>query len=105
MEATTLNTITAGAPGVMLVVSAADLKNVVNAMWQEQDQRTADALAAQRERPTLTRFEAAKALNVTLTTLWRWAKIGYLTPVKIGTKVLYKASDIDRMLQEKGKAV
>lgn len=105
MDTSTLNTITSGAPGVMLVVSAADLKNVVSELWREQDQRIATELAAQRERPTLTRFEAAKALNVTLSTLWRWAKMGYLTPVKIGTKVLYKATDIDRMLLEKGKAV
>lgn len=52
------------------------------------------------ERPTIDRREAAEKLNVTLSTLWRCAKEGYLVPVKIGAKVLYRASDIDKMLTQ-----
>ena len=98
MDAMTLQQIAAGAAGVMVVMSAADLKAAMGAMYQEQQAQTAAAIAAHRERPTLSRAEAARALNVTLTTLWRWDKIGYLCPVKIGSKVLYRASDIDVIL-------
>ena len=101
MEATILNQIATGAPGLMVVVSAADLKNVFAEMNQAHEADKAAALAAHRERPTMTRQEAAAALNVTLATLWRWNKIGYLAPVKIGSKVLYRASDIDRILTTK----
>lgn len=100
-----INTIAEGAPGVMLVVSAADLKAAVVEMCKSHETEKQRALKANRELPTLTREQAAKALNVTFSTLWRWAKIGYLTPVKIGTKVLYRASDIDAMLNSNNCAV
>lgn len=97
-----LQQIADGTPGVMLVVSAADLKNVVYDMCRAHDKHTADKIASQKERPTMTRTEAAQALNITLTTLWRWDKMGYLNPVRIGNKVLYRASDIEAMLSRKG---
>lgn len=102
METALLNKISSGDPGVMLVVSAADLKSAVSEMWNAHREQTAEAIARHREQPTMTREAAAKALNVTLSTLWRWAKIGYLVPVKVGTKVLYRASDIEAMLNRKG---
>lgn len=105
MDKLILNKIADGTPGVMLVVDAADLKSVVSYMWGAHVAQTKETIAANRERPTMTREDAAKALNVTLSTLWRWAKMGYLNPVKIGTKVLYRATDIDSMLKRKGGVV
>lgn len=32
-------------------------------------------------------------------TLWRWEKAGYLTPVRIGAKVFYRRSEIDRIIK------
>ena len=101
MDATALQQIKAGSPGVLVVITAADLKQAVGELFKEEQERQTAVLEAHRERPTLTRQEAAKALNVTLTTLWRWATIGYLCPVKIGTKVLYRATDIDAILEKK----
>lgn len=34
-------------------------------------------------------------------TLWRWEKAGYLTPVRIGAKVFYRQSDIDGIIKSK----
>ena len=34
-------------------------------------------------------------------TLWRWEKAGYLTPVRIGAKVFYRQSDIDGIIESK----
>lgn len=89
--------------GVCYIVSEEALRNVVRELYHEEQQRTAKAIGEQRERPTVTRREAARMLNVTLSTLWRWAKEGYLEPVKIGVKVLYRAGDIERMLTKMGK--
>lgn len=50
----------------MLVVNGNDLKKVVNEMFHECERRTKEALAAQREQPTMTRQQTADALNVTL---------------------------------------
>lgn len=35
------------------------------------------------------------------TTMWRWEKCGYLTPVKIGANVYYRQSDIDALIKSK----
>ena len=43
--------------------------------------------------------EAAKMLNVTLSTLWRWDKDKYLEKIKIGNKVRYRLSDVERMIK------
>lgn len=96
-----LQQIANGTPGVMLVMSAEDLRQAMHGMFRTFNADKAKAIAEHRERPTMTREDAAKALNVTFSTLWRWAKDGYLVPVKIGTKVLYRASDIDELLLKK----
>lgn len=98
MNISTFQQITEGAEGVMVVMSASDLKAAMASMFAKHEAKTAAAIEAHREQPTLTRHQASKVLNVTLSTLWRWARDGYLTPVKIGSKVLYRASDIDKLL-------
>lgn len=101
MESTLLNQIIAGTPGVMIVVGAADLKEAIAEMWESHKEETARAIRRHRERPTISRTDAATALGVDTSTLWRWERMGYLVPVRIGTKVLYRASDIEEMLNRK----
>ena len=45
------------------------------------------------------RKEAAAYLGVCETTLWKWAKpkVGYLLPVRVGSKVMYRKSDLDHI--------
>ncbi|KAA6321069.1 hypothetical protein EZS27_029237 [termite gut metagenome] len=43
--------------------------------------------------------QTAKILNVDRSSLWRWAKSGYLTPIEVGGKRRYKMSDIKRILE------
>lgn len=91
-----LNTMLSGA-NVQIVVSLTDLKEMFN---QWQDER--DAMKpAEKEDKLLTADEAAKLLNITSVTLWRWAKSGYLKSVKAGRKRHYWQSDIDRLLEKK----
>ncbi len=82
---------------VQVVVSLADLKEVFNE-WQDER----DAMRpVTKEDVKLTADEAAMQLGVTKVSLWRWAKMGYLTPVKAGRKVFYWQSDIDTLLKKK----
>jgi len=83
---------------VVFQVTADDLREVVKTMFAEERERVEKEIKARKEKPTLSRNEVAKMLGVTYTTLWSWAKSGYLVPVKIGTKVMYKASDVDALL-------
>lgn len=89
------------ADSVCYILSEDALRKIVREMCAEERQRVERAVAEHREQPTISRREAARMLNVTTSTLWRWANDGYLVPVKIGSKVLYRATDIDRMLARK----
>lgn len=42
--------------------------------------------------------QTAKILDVDKSTLWRWAKAGYLVPIEIGGKRRYRMSDINKIL-------
>ena len=101
MTANILNAITSEGHNIVLQVSAADLKQIISEMYHAEREHTQKAIESHRERPTLSRQQAAEALGVSLATLWHWAKDGYLVPVKIGNKVMYKPTDIDRILTEK----
>ena len=37
-------------------------------------------------------------LGVCDATLWHWARSGYLVPVKLGRRVFYRRTDIQRLL-------
>lgn len=86
---------------VQLVVSAADLRELVNEWCDEREaQKEAERKSAE-DKQRINKSEIKKALNVTDATLWRWAKSGYLVPIKVGRKNVYLKSDIDRILQSK----
>lgn len=46
----------------------------------------------------LTKEEVKKRCGVCDATLWHWAKKKYLVPIKIGSKVKYRASDVNKIL-------
>jgi len=43
--------------------------------------------------------KVAEILDVNKTTLWRWAKQGYLVPLTIGGKRRYRMTDVKRILE------
>lgn len=46
----------------------------------------------------LTKEEVKKLCGVCDATLWHWAKKKYLVPIKIGSKVKYRASDVNKIM-------
>lgn len=53
-----------------------------------------------KEEKYLTIKQVAELLGVTEPTLWRWNKEGVLKRVKVGNKVRYKESDVNKVLEE-----
>lgn len=49
----------------------------------------------------ITREQMMSDFGVSSTTLWRWDKAGYLIPCKLGTRVLYKAEDVLKVMDIK----
>lgn len=77
---------------LLMIVSQDDLERVV--------QKAIGKLLDQRENKPetyLTAEETAKRLKVDRSTLWRWNKEGYLVSAKVGSKVRYKLSDVERI--------
>lgn len=53
---------------------------------------------AQQNETYKTRLETCDFLKVDQSTLWRYAKRGYLMPVEVGGKRMYRMSDLKRIL-------
>lgn len=77
------------------------IKEVVLTTIEEQQQ--AQQQTETVEDAEVTPQEAARQLNVSVTTLWRWNNNGYLKNVKIGRMTYYRQSDLDAIKQ--GRAV
>lgn len=61
-----------------------------------------EAIEQQNADMLLTTQKVSEMLDVDKSTLWRWAKAGYLIPIKIGTKTRYRRSDVQKLLSGRG---
>ncbi len=83
---------------VTISVSGADLKEFGMALIAEAK------TLAQPQQPEryLSTDQVCQMLNVSVGTLWRWNKSGYLSSVKVGRRPMYRQSDIDRLRSGEG---
>ena len=81
---------------VQVVISLADLKELFNQWQDERDSRKPEP----EKDKIVSKEEAMEQLGITDVTLWRWGKMGYLKPIKVGRKVHYWQSQIDKLLEE-----
>lgn len=90
------------APGsIRLEVSGEDLlafsSNLINRAKEELASQVAEA----RKVRFLTKEQVKELCGVCDATLWHWNRKGYLKAVKIGNKIRYRTSDIQRILGER----
>ena len=81
---------------VQIVCTLGDLRQLF-ADWRDEQRENERQEREQKKDEYMTTKEVCKLLNVTKPTLWRWAQIKYLVPVKVGRKNFYKASDIEAL--------
>ena len=77
-------------------VSVADLKEFALAVVNEV---MATRQAEREEEKYLSPDEVAEMMGVCTNTLWRWNTQKYLCPVKVGSKLRYKLSDVKRVME------
>ena len=79
-----------GLTAPVLMVTGAELEEAFRTILSEV---LAEKAVESRERK-IPRREAAKRLGVDPSTLWRWEKAGYLKPIRQGSKVFFRESDV-----------
>ncbi len=94
-----IETLLESGANVAITVTPTDLKEFALSLINE-----AINIGSKQKTPEsyLTQKEVAEKLNVSENTLWRWKKIGYLSPAKVGNSVYYKLSDIEKLLEGRG---
>ena len=89
------------APGsIRLEVSGEDLLAFSNSLIDRAKEELATQVAEARKERYLTKEQVKKLCGVCDATLWHWNRKGYLKAVKVGNKVRYRTSDIQRILGE-----
>ena len=90
-------------PNATITVQLSDLnafaRRLIADTREEYEQEISDRLLAIKEN-YLTADTVKDVLQISETTLWRWAKAGYLLPVMIGGQKRYKQSDIEKMVEQ-----
>lgn len=82
---------------VQIVCTLGDLRQLFADWHDEQTAKEQSELQRKKKEDYLTVNEVCEILGVTKPTLWRWSKMNYLVPTKVGKKNFYKASDIDAL--------
>jgi excisionase family DNA binding protein len=71
------------------------VSNAVNEQFQELKSLLKGNSSKEEEEEYLTRREASKFLNSSLTTINQWQKQGIITHYKLGNKNFYKKSELE----------
>lgn len=87
-------------PNVSITIDANDLMGCLRLVIKEAKEEWDAAIAAKKTEAYVSPAEVSQLLHVDKSTLWRWGKTGYLIPVEVGGKRLYKMSDIDKILRK-----
>ena len=90
-------------PDVTISIKASDLieanKKLVEDVRLSLEQKIRD----EHEEKYLSSEEVCEMLDVSKPTLWRWEKMEYLIPLRVGGKVRYKLSEVRQILKTNNK--
>ncbi len=82
-------------------ITPEDLRGFAEELINRAVNEVAAVASEERNDHLLTKEEAKSLLGVCDSTLWHWQRRGYLVPIKIGTRVKYRESDVNRVLGKK----
>lgn len=86
---------------INVTITLDDLRTYSSELIQQtKKQLEADVIAQQCE-SYLTRQETCDFLKVDQSTIFRWARRGYLIPIEVGGRRLYRLSEIKKIMEGK----
>jgi hypothetical protein len=83
---------------INVTITLDDLRTFHKEVIQSTKAELEAEVIAQKAERYVPRLEACNTLKVDQSTLFRWAKRGYLVPIEVGGKRMYKMSDLKRIL-------
>lgn len=83
---------------ISLTITLDDLRTFSNELIEKTKTELQAEIVAQKDEVYLTRLEACEFLQVDQSTLFRWAKRDYLSPIEVGGKRMYRKSDLLNIL-------
>jgi hypothetical protein len=81
-----------------ITIQKSDLIDFANFMISKTKNELEAEVVAKNSERYVPRLEACDILKVDQSTLFRWAKRGYLVPIEVGGRRVYKLSDLQRIL-------
>src|ERR1035437_577722 len=91
----TINDFINSGANVSITISANDLLEVINYTVTATRKEMEQVIIDEKLEVYLSPKQVAEMLDVSLTTLWRYSKCGYLVPLEVGGKRKYRKSDIN----------
>lgn len=91
-------------PDMSVTIRLGDLLQANEALVRKVRTEVEEELEKRREEygdTLVPKKDVQKMLGVDPSTLWRWEKAGYLTPVRIGVKVMYRKGELDRLVRSR----
>lgn len=79
-----------------------EFKETIKALLKEAILEIQQTTAEQNKERFLTAEEVRQMLGISKASLWRRKVDGTLLPIKIGSRVMYKQSDIDKLVEKGG---
>lgn len=83
---------------VNITVSLDDLRTYSKELIQNTKNELEEIVNAELSEVHQTPKYVSEYLGVCIETLWRWAKRGYLVPIQVGGRRLYKMSEVKAIL-------
>lgn len=85
-------------PDITITIKLRDLVEANTILIQETKRELEQIISDQNTETYPSREKVMEILGVSSATLWRWNKMGYLSPLNVGGKRRYRMSDVKRIL-------
>lgn len=83
---------------IVITMSVTEFQNIITAAVDKALEQRFEPLRRRFEERMLTTKEVAEALRVSEMTVYNMAKRGELTQIKIGSKTMYRESEVTRII-------
>ena len=86
-------------PELTVSIKLSELVEANTILIQETKRELEQIISDQNTETYPSREKVMEILGVSSATLWRWNKMGYLSPLNVGGKRRYRMSDVRRILE------